>query len=58
MLKTVFHEGKEITLQIWDTAGQETFNSMGNMFYRGTDCCIIVYDITNSKVRFRLTETF
>ena len=38
-------------MQIWDTAGQETFNSMGNMFYRGTDCCIIVYDITNFKVR-------
>ena len=50
-MKTVFYEGKEISLQIWDTAGQETFNSMGNMFYRGADCCVIVYDITNASVK-------
>lgn len=39
-------DGKFITLQIWDTAGQERFQSLGPTFYRGTDCCILVYDIT------------
>ncbi|CAL6050273.1 Rab1a [Hexamita inflata] len=37
-----------IKLQIWDTAGQETWSSqMGSAYYRGSDCCIFVYDLTN-----------
>ena len=39
--------GKEFNLQVWDTAGQEKFQSIGTAFYRGSDCCVIVYDITN-----------
>ena len=35
--------------QIWDTAGQERFQSLGTSFYRGADCCILVYDITQPK---------
>ena len=35
--------------QIWDTAGQERFQSLGGAFYRGADCCVLVYDITNAK---------
>jgi Ras-related protein Rab-7A len=42
-------DGKFITLQIWDTAGQERFQSLGPTFYRGTDCCILVYDVTRSE---------
>lgn len=36
--------------QIWDTAGQEKFRSLGGAFYRGADCCVLVYDITNKRV--------
>jgi len=36
-------------LQIWDTAGCERFNSLGKVFYRGADCCILVVDITKAK---------
>lgn len=32
--------------QIWDTAGQERFQSLGVAFYRGADCCVIVFDVT------------
>lgn len=32
--------------QIWDTAGQERFQSLGVAFYRGADCCVLVYDTT------------
>merc|ERR1711976_868241 len=32
-----------------DTAGQERFQSLGVAFYRGADCCVLVYDITNAK---------
>mmetsp|Transcript_17476 Transcript_17476/g.49130 ORF Transcript_17476/g.49130 Transcript_17476/m.49130 type:complete len:208 (+) Transcript_17476:75-698(+) len=40
---------KMVTLQIWDTAGQERFQSLGNSFYRGADCCILVFDVTIMK---------
>ena len=36
-------------LQIWDTAGQERFQSLGVAFYRGADCCVLVYDVTNAN---------
>ena len=41
--------GKEVPLQIWDTAGQERFQSLSSTFYRGTDCCVIVFDLTSFK---------
>jgi len=40
-------DGRNCTLQIWDTAGQERFQSLGTAFYRGADCCLLVYDVTN-----------
>ncbi|KAL0907817.1 hypothetical protein M5K25_022256 [Dendrobium thyrsiflorum] len=43
--KEVQIDDRLVTLQIWDTAGQERFQSLGVAFYRGADCCILVYDI-------------
>ncbi|CCE81440.1 Piso0_002096 [Millerozyma farinosa CBS 7064] len=40
---------KQVTLQIWDTAGQERFQSLGVAFYRGADCCVLCFDVTNEK---------
>ena len=45
--KEILVDGAVVTLQIWDTAGQEKFQSLGYAFYRGADCCALVYDITN-----------
>ena len=45
--KEIIFEDRMITLQIWDTAGQERFQSLGSAFYRGADCCVLVYDISN-----------
>jgi Ras-related protein Rab-7A len=42
-------DDKVVTLQIWDTAGQERFQSLGVAFYRGADCCVLVYDVNNQK---------
>ena len=36
-------------MQIWDTAGQERFQSLGVAFYRGADCCVLCFDVTNNK---------
>lgn len=49
LTKTIGIGTNVVTLQIWDTSGQERFNSLGMPFYRGADCCIFVYDVTNEK---------
>ena len=33
-------------MQIWDTAGTERYNSMGQNFYRSSEACILVFDLT------------
>ena len=45
----VFHWRRAQYAQIWDTAGQERFQSLGVAFYRGADCCVLVYDVNNAK---------
>merc|ERR1712054_88618 len=49
LTKEVQVDDRLITMQIWDTAGQERFQSLGVAFYRGADCCVLVYDVNNSK---------
>ena len=36
-----------IQLQIWDTAGTEKYNSMGQSFYRNSEACVLVFDLTS-----------
>ncbi|KAK4753959.1 hypothetical protein SAY87_002063 [Trapa incisa] len=48
LTKEVQFEDRLFTLQIWDTAGQERFQSLGVAFYRGADCCVLVYDVNAS----------
>ncbi|ELP91373.1 GTP-binding protein yptV5, putative [Entamoeba invadens IP1] len=41
--------GDQVALQVWDTAGHEKFMSFGQAFYRGSECCFLVCDVTNEK---------
>ena len=36
-------------IQIWDTAGQERYQAITSAYFRGSDGCFIVYDITNER---------
>ncbi|KAM7523649.1 hypothetical protein LguiA_013551 [Lonicera macranthoides] len=55
--KEIQIDDKLVTLQIWDTAGQERFHSLGVAFYRGADCCILVYDVNIPKT-FETLQTW
>ena len=45
--KKLIRGNKELTLNIWDTAGQEKFYSLNRIFYKGAQIAILVYDITD-----------
>ena len=42
--KEIEIDGRTVGIQIWDTAGEERYQSLGVSFYRGADCCAIVFD--------------
>mmetsp|Transcript_24771 Transcript_24771/g.41281 ORF Transcript_24771/g.41281 Transcript_24771/m.41281 type:complete len:203 (-) Transcript_24771:567-1175(-) len=39
-------DGKQIKLQVWDTAGQEAFRSITRSYYRGACSALLLYDIS------------
>ena len=41
--------GYTLRMQLWDTAGQEKFNSIISNYYKGTDVGIFLYAIDNQK---------
>lgn len=48
LARKIHIDGKSIDLQIWDTAGQEQFQSLGNIFYRGANAVMLAYDVTKA----------
>ena len=46
MTKLVQYKNNSIQLQLWDTAGTERYNSMGASFYRNSELCVLVFDLT------------
>ena len=48
-LKFKDYNNKEILFEIWDTAGQEKYRSLTQLFYKDASIAILVYDITNEE---------
>lgn len=42
-------EGQKIIVTVWDTAGQEKFNSVSKLFIKNAKIVILIYDITVLK---------
>ena len=47
---------EEVTLEIFDTAGQEDYRSVNKLFMKNTQIALIVYDITNKQSYEKLNE--
>ena len=46
LLNRYVGDNHQVKIQIWDTAGQETFRSIVKSFYRNASAVILVYNIT------------
>lgn len=40
-------DDQKIKLQVWDTAGQESFRSITRAYYRGSIAALLVFDLTS-----------
>lgn len=45
--KVLLIDDTTLKLQIWDTGGQERFRSMVSTFYKGSDGCVLTFDVTD-----------
>lgn len=39
----------EVSAQIWDLGGQESFRSLRNLYLEGANGALVIYDVTNKK---------
>ena len=46
--KKVVKEDTIYDIYFWDTAGSERFKTINSIFYRGSDACILVFDLTKN----------
>ena len=54
--KKMERNGEKIRLDLWDTAGQEKYRSIGRHFYKESYIVCLVYDITNKESFKNLKE--
>lgn len=47
--RTCLIRDQPVKLQIWDTAGQESFKSITRSYFRGAIGALVVFDITNEE---------
>lgn len=58
MDKQINYKGINFKFQIWDTAGQEKYAPLAQMYYRDANVAIFVYDITSRDSFFGLKSWY
>lgn len=56
--KYIDSEGGKMLIDIWDTAGQETFNELHPSYYFGANVCILVFDATRKITYQNLSKWY
>ena len=56
--KTMVINDKTYSLNLWDTAGQESYRGLTQLFFRGAEIIILAYDITSRKTFESLDEWY
>jgi Ras-related protein Rab-1A len=49
LTKSVEIDKKQYKLNMWDTTGQERFQSITTSFYRDTNCVLLVFDLNDAQ---------
>jgi small GTP-binding protein len=55
-VKVLEHKGTEVTLTIWDIAGQETFQNVHSSYFKGAAGAVMVCDIMRPETVKNLTH--
>ncbi len=56
--KEIIRGKEKYILSIWDTAGQEKYQSLGKIFYKDAYIILLIYDITNQNSLDSLKKTW
>ena len=51
-----FNETYNHTLHIWDCAGQEKFRALTKMYYRNSEGCVLVFDLSNIESLYSIEK--
>ena len=51
-------DNEKIKINIWDTAGQEKYNSLIPMYTRSCDILLLTFDLTDKKTLFNLKKWY
>ena len=51
-------DSETLTIDFWDTAGQETFSKMHPSYYYRAHCCIMVFDVTRKVTYQHLNDWY
>lgn len=54
--KTILVDGQQVALTLWDTAGQEDFDSVRPLSYKDTSVIILCYSIENNEMMINIKE--
>ncbi|KAM3141903.1 hypothetical protein pb186bvf_005989 [Paramecium bursaria] len=52
------YKGKLLKIQIWDTAGQESFRSITRSYYKGSIGVLLVFDLTNRDSFYNIIKWY